>query len=214
MLLQRSHEWYDQRLGRITASEVSDLTGIKGLGDTGKTLAFKKACEIVFGRDESWNVHTWDMKRGTEQEELAFNLFQSIMAQRFIEVKKATFFPLGENSGASPDGLVGKNRVTEIKCPRPEKFFKIVKDGIKALDKDWIDQMQHQMKCTNSDLCYFFAYLIWNDQEFYHIIEIPFDKERSDLIMERIDEAVKERDKYVKELLENIQFKQQLKPNL
>lgn len=209
---QRSEGWFNARLGRFTASQVSDLMGIKGLGETGNTLAFKKACEIVFGRDESWNVETWDMKRGNEQEEQAFELFQSMKAQKFIKVEKAEFFPLGDNSGASPDGLVGKDAVLEIKAPRPEKFFKIIKDGVSALDKSWLDQMQHEMKCTNSTHCYFFAYMIWNDQPFYHELIIEADKERQKLIMQRIEEAVILRDQYVKELIEKVQFKHLLKP--
>lgn len=206
MLAQRSNEWFENRLGRFTGSKVSDLMGVKGLGDTGKTLAFKKACEIVFGRDDSWDVETWDMKRGTEQEIEAFTLLAELKAKHFIKVEPATFFPLGENSGASPDGLIGNDTVVEIKCPRPEKFFKIVSHGISAIDKSWIDQMQHEMKCTNSKHCLFFAYLKWNGSELYHEIMIDFDKEHSDLIIERIAEAVIIRDEYVNQLQTNIQF--------
>ena len=204
--LQRTEEWFEMRLGRLTASTISKLTGIKGLGLTGESLAFEKAVEIVFGRDPEWNVETWDMRRGTEQEEKAFDLFQRLNAIRF-EVQKAEFFPLGENSGASPDGLAGKDAVLEIKCPRPEKFFKIVKDGIEAIDKEWLDQMQHEMRCTNSVKCYFFIYIQWKGKELHHTIEIPFDKERSDFILERIEKAVVIRDNFVQELRDNIQFK-------
>lgn len=206
MLEQRSDFWFKQRLGRFTASNISDLMGVKGLGDTGNTLAFKKACEIVFGRDPDWDVETWDMKRGNETEPEAFELFQSMKATNFINVEKASFFPLGENSGASPDGLVGSNAVLEIKCPRPEKVFRIIKDGVSALDKSWVDQVQLEMKCTNSEKCYFFVYAIWNGYPIYHELEIPYDKDRVELILNRIDEAVLMRDQYVKELKENIQW--------
>lgn len=206
MLEQRSNFWFKQRLGRFTASNISDLMGVKGLGDTGNTLAFKKACEIVFGRDPDWDVETWDMKRGNETEPEAFELFQSMKATNYINVEKASFFPLGENSGASPDGLVGSNAVLEIKCPRPEKVFRIIKDGVSALDKSWIDQVQLEMKCTNSEKCHFFVYAIWNGSPIYHELEIPYDKDRVELILNRIDEAVLMRDQYVKELKENIQW--------
>ena len=42
---QRSEEWFKQREGRATASEIHKLMGIKGLGETGKTYAFEKAIE-------------------------------------------------------------------------------------------------------------------------------------------------------------------------
>lgn len=203
---QRSNEWFNQRLGRFTASLVSQLMGVKGLGETGNTLAFEKAIEIVFGRDESWNVETWDMKRGKDQEQEAFELFEQLKAQQFIEVQKASFFPLGTNSGASPDGLVGTDAVLEIKCPRPEKFFRIVKDGVSALDKSWTDQIQLEMECTNSTKCYFFVFLKWQGENLYHELEIEYDAQRVDLILERIEQAVIIRDEYVNELKTNKQF--------
>lgn len=203
---QRSNEWFNQRLGRFTASQISQLMGVKGLGETGNTLAFDKAIEIVFGRDESWNVETWDMKRGKDQEQEAFELFEQLKAQQFIEVQKASFFPLGANSGASPDGLVGTDAVLEIKCPRPEKFFRIVKDGVSALDKSWTDQIQLEMKCTNSTKCYFFVFLKWQGENLYHELEIEYDAQRVDLILKRIEQAVIIRDEYVNELKTNKQF--------
>lgn len=204
---QRTESWFNSRLGRFTASQVHCLMGVKGLGDTGNTLAFQKACEIVFGRDPEWDVETWDMKRGNDTEPEAFELFASMKAAKFIEVQQAEFFPLGENSGASPDGLVGKNSVLEIKCPRPEKVFRIIKDGVSALDKSWTDQVQLEMKCTNSENCFFFVYAIWQGKPIYHELEIPYDKARVEIILQRIDEAVIIRDQYVKELKEKIQFK-------
>lgn len=203
---QLSDEWFNQRLGRFTGSVISDLMGVKGLGETGNTLAFKKACEVVFGRDPEWDVETWDMKRGKEQEEQAFELFSQLKAIDLIEVEKATFFPLGENSGCSPDGLVGSDAILEIKCPRPEKFFRIIKDGEKAIDKSWLDQMQLEMKCTNSVKCYFFIFLNWKGEQLHHTIEIAYNKERVDLILERIEEAVVLRDQYINELIINKQF--------
>jgi putative phage-type endonuclease len=203
---QRSENWFKHRLGRFTASQVSDLMGIKGLGETGKTLAFKKACEIVFGRDPEWDVETWDMKRGTETEPEAFELFASMKAKDFIKVEKAEFFPLGDNSGASPDGLVGKDAVLEIKCPRPDKVFRIIKDGVSALDKSWLDQVQLEMKSTNSERCHFFVYAIWQGRPIYHELIIERDDKHIELILERIQEAVVLRDQYVKELQEQIQF--------
>lgn len=203
---QLTTEWFNQRLGRFTASQISQLMGVKGLGETGNTLAFEKAIEIVFGRDETWNVETWDMKRGKDQEQEAFELFEQLKAQQFIEVQKASFFPLGVNSGASPDGLVGTDAVLEIKCPRPEKFFRIMKDGVSALDKSWTDQIQLEMKCTNSTKCYFFVFLKWQGENLYHELEIEYDAQRVDLILERIEQAVIIRDEYVNELKTNKQF--------
>ena len=208
---QRSNEWHKQRLGRFTASEVHALMGVKGLGETGITLARKKAQEIVFGRDENWNVETWDMKRGIEQEKIAFEIFKHNKALDFILVQEAEFFPYKDYSGASPDGLVGNDAVLEIKCPRPEKFFELIEKGFEAIDKKYIYQMQLQMKCTNSKQCHFFNYLEWNDEQLTHEIIVAYDESIAKSIIERIELAVKERNEIVKALIENCQFKHLLK---
>lgn len=208
---QRSNEWHKQRIGRFTASEVHALMGVKGLGDTGLTLARKKAQEIVFGRDENWNVETWDMKRGIEQEKTAFEIFKYNKSLDFVLVQEAKFFPLKDYSGASPDGLVGNDAVLEIKCPRPEKFFELVEKGFEAIDKKYIYQMQLQMYAALKNQCHFFNYLEWNDEQLTHEIIVKRDKETIDLILERIELAVIERDNIVKKLIENCQFKHLLK---
>lgn len=200
--LQRTEQWYEQRKGRFTASEVHKLMGVKGLGDTGLSLCRKKAQEIVFGRDEEWEVSTFDMQRGVSQEPIAFELFKRQKELDFIDVQECSFFPIGANSGASPDGLVGSDSVLEIKCPKPEKFFLLVEKGIEAIDPSYYDQMQLQMKATNSKRCYFFNYLFFKGQNLSHELIVERDDKRIDLIMQRIDLAVIERDKIV-EILRN-----------
>jgi hypothetical protein len=85
---QRSNEWFNQRLGRFTASRISDLLGVKGLGLTGESYAFKLATEIVFGREQD-QLETWDMKRGNELEPLAFELFKSL--HEFENIQESKF---------------------------------------------------------------------------------------------------------------------------
>jgi putative phage-type endonuclease len=211
--LQRTEKWFEQRRGRFTASEIHKLLGVKGLGETGLSLCRKKAQEIVFGRDEEWDVLTYDMQRGVSQEPIAFELFKSEKELDFIEVKKCGFYKVGENSGASPDGLVGTDGVLEIKCPKPEKFFLLVEKEIEAIDQEYIDQMQLQMYGTRRKKCYFVNYLNFNGEHLTHEIIVPRDKSRIDLILERIELAVIERDKIIKTLIENCQFKHLLKPN-
>jgi hypothetical protein len=201
--LQRTDEWHKQRLGRFTASEIHKLMSVKGLGETGLSLCRKKAQEIVFGIDPDWNVVTWDMNRGIEQEEIAFDLFKRRKELDFIEVQKCFFYPIGENSGASPDAIVGSDAVLEIKCPRPEKFFLLVEKGLEAIDPSYYDQMQLQMKATNSNRCYFFNNLFFKGKNLSHELIVERDDKRIDLIMQRIDLAVIERDKIVEVLRNN-----------
>jgi putative phage-type endonuclease len=197
---QGSKEWFEQRKGRFTASKISHLLGIKGLNKMGDTYAYDKAVELVYGLSDE-ELNTPDVRRGNELEPIAFDLFTQHMGLQFVEVKKSEFFPYGENAGASPDGLVGEDAILEIKCPRHDKFFRIVKGGIKEVDKVYIDQMQKQMLSTNSNNGYMVNFVIYNGKPLMNIIEVERDEERIKLIKERIIEATKLRDEYVQYLL-------------
>ena len=200
---QRSREWFEARRGKFTSSEIHKLMGIKGLGKTGETYAFEKACEIVFGIDEDANFESFDMQRGTELESYAFEKFKSIMSLEFVEVETEGFVILNENTGTSPDGLVGKNDLVEIKCPRPNKFFNLLANGESAIDGNYIFQMQHQLMCTGRKVNYFFNYIIFNGVELYHTHIIKRDDKTINKMQERIKEATALRDKYVLQLSRN-----------
>lgn len=197
-MLQRTNEWFNERLGRFTGSQIHRLLGVKGLGQTGDTYAFENAVEMVFGRDEDEEFVSFDMKRGVELEPFAFAKLKELKALEFINVEKCGFFPLGDNAGASPDGLVDKDAVAEIKCPRPKKFFNLLVTG--DIDKEYIAQMQMEMLCTNSVRCHFFNYIIYNGTPMHHEIILERDEAMIALIKERIAEATEIRDKYVEML--------------
>jgi len=203
---QRSKEWIDMRLGKFTASEIHKLLGVKGLGDTGDTYCFEKACEVVFGKDEDENFTSIDMQRGIELEPIAFRKFKELKEVDFIDVQETFFFPYSVDAGASPDGIVGTDAVLEIKCPRSKKFFKLLAKGIYAIDKEYIAQMQMQMLCSNSKQAHFFNYLIFKGQEMWHEIIVPRDEVMISLIKERIAQAVVIRDEYVNQLKTNKQW--------
>jgi len=202
---QRSNEWYKERLGKFTASEIYKLMGQKGLGKTGESYCFEKACEIVYGIDEENNLETFDMKRGILLEPLAFRKFEELKYEEFIDVIKCSFFKFCDNSGASPDGLVGSNGILEIKCPQSNKFFGIVKDGINAIDDKYIFQMQMQMLATKRDEAYFFNYIVFNSKEMYHEIVVKRDEKIIDTMKERIEQAIKIRNEYINQLKEKQQ---------
>lgn len=201
---QRSEAWFKQREGRFTASEISDLLGVKGLGLTGEGYCFKKACEVVFGYDKENDFQSFDMKRGNELEPLAFESFTRKKQLDFIDVNKASFFPYGEHAGASPDGLVGTDEILEIKCPRPNKFFDLVLNREKAIDKPYYDQMQMQMLCTNSKGCYFYNYVHYNGLVMNCEIYVKRDEERIEFIKQRLDLAIQKKLEYIESIKSNI----------
>jgi len=203
---QGSNEWFESRLGRFTGSEIHKLLGVKGLGATGETYCFEKAIEMVFGRDEEDNFESFDMMRGKQLEPVAFRKFKELKEMDFISVEEVGFFEMGENAGASPDGLVGSDAVLEIKCPRPNKFFNLVAKGIDAIDKEYIAQMNLEMMATKTKQCHFFNFIIFNGKPMWHEIVVTPDVNMVALINQRIEQAVIIRDKYMKDLMTNCQF--------
>lgn len=200
---QRSDEWFNQRLGRFTASTIHELLTTPAAFEK---ECFKKACEIVFGRDEYWDVESWDMKRGNTLEPEAIECFTGIMARKFVKVEPCFFFPYESDGGASPDSLVGNDATLQVKCPRPEKLFNLIKEGIKAIDKNYISQMNMEMLSTNSTHVHFFNYAIWKGSPIHHTIIIEPDKEIQEKIIEVIPKAAKLRDQLVEQLKNNVQF--------
>jgi len=199
---QRSKGWFDERIGRFTASEIHKLMGKQGLGLTGETYAIERAIESCFGKVEE-NFTSYDMQRGIDLEPLAFEKFRYLKDLDFIEVKEALFFPYGEHAGASPDGIVGNDGVFENKCPRPKKFFKLVADGKVDSEYEW--QVQKQMLASNSEKAFFFNYIILDGKEYWHEIIIYRDESKIDLIKSRLDIAIEIKLNYIEKLRNNIQ---------
>lgn len=205
---QRTEDWFKIREGRFTASQISRLLGkgtLKRTKDSIDTYAFEKAVESIYGREEELYISE-DMKRGITLEPLAFKLIQDLKGYEFLEVKETGFHKHGNHAGASPDGLISDNSVLEIKCPRRNKFFKIVANGIDEIDSAYVAQMQMQMMCTDTEKAYFLNYYLENNIQHWHEIIIPRDKEMISLIKERIEEATEIKLEYIKKIKENSQF--------
>lgn len=204
---QRSNDWYSQRQGKCTASEIHKILGVKGFGQTGETYTFEKACEVVFGLpSEEEKIDTWDTRRGIELEPLAFDKFSELKDFEFLQVEKCGSFDYNDYSSASPDGLVSDNSVLEIKCPRRNKFFNIIGNGIDAIDKEYMFQMQFQMMATSREKAYFFNYYIDKGFEMWHEIEVYPNEKIINLINERLEMFLDKRENYINQIKNNIQF--------
>jgi len=208
MIEQRSDEWFEARRGRFTASNISQiLTKGKAKDSAGvslHTLAFEKAVETLYGIENDGFV-SFDMKRGTELEPFAFQKLSDILAEDFIEVKESTFVPFGEHAGASPDGATTCGWNIEIKCPNRLNFFSFVAN--ENIKKEYFDQMQMQMLTTDTQGTYFFNY--YRDEqgkEFHHLMRVPRDEERIQLIIERIELATESKLAAMEELKHKAQY--------
>ena len=207
-MLQRTEEWFKAREGRFTASNISRLLGKEGLKRTKDSIdnfAFEKAVETIYGV-ETDQVISFDMQRGIDLEPYAFAKFKELKSLEFLDVKEVGFYEYEEGAGASPDGIVSNNSNLEIKCPKRNKFFKLVANGAVEIDAGYIAQMQMQMLATGTIQTYFFNYLIENGIEYWHEIIVPRDEEMISLIKNRIFIGNEIKKDYIKKITNNSQF--------
>jgi hypothetical protein len=117
-LEQGTDEWFQARLGKVTASEFKTVLS-KGRGSAPslgrRTYMLKLIGERFTGQpmDTFTNHH---MERGKAQEEEARLLYEMTTGN---DVEQCGFITMGDDVGCSPDGLVNSNGMVEIKCRLP-----------------------------------------------------------------------------------------------
>lgn len=152
-IIQGTDEWHVARLGKVTASKISDLMA-KGQGVSRKNYEAQLIAERLTGeREETFKSSA--MERGNEvepQARLAYEFFKDVTVSQigFVE------HPIIEMSGASPDGLVDDDGLTEIKCPNTATHIATILGG--AIKGTYVKQMQWQMACTGRKWCDFVSY--------------------------------------------------------
>jgi hypothetical protein len=154
---QRSDFWFEQRRGKVTASEVFKVltNGRKGESSkTRRTYAVKLASERLSGKPSD-SVCTAAMIHGREQEESALKEFELLYN---VKVEPVTFVanPDGSESGVSPDGFVGQDATVEVKCKHSENHLEIILSG--KMPDEHIPQVQMQLMVTKRKFCYFISY--------------------------------------------------------
>jgi hypothetical protein len=150
---QGSPEWHALRLGIVTASNVSKLitaTGKIANNDTVRKYALDIASERVLGRKEP-EYESYDMIRGKMEEIRAFEMY----CEHHAKVEKVGFVT-EKNIGYSPDGLVGKDGLIEIKSAKQRIQFERIIDRI--VPSEHIAQIQTGLLVTGRKWCDFVSF--------------------------------------------------------
>ena len=140
---QGSAEWHRARAGCITASMFGDARAKLKTGPckgepTEKALdyAFRLAVERISGEPLDNGFETWQMRRGHELEPDARMEHE---LQTGLIVQRAGFVTTDDNCfGASADGLIGEDGVSEYKCfiaPEKLRSFHIDNDASEIFDQ-------------------------------------------------------------------------------
>lgn len=112
---QNTDEWQALRCGKVTASNFGKFMANygKAFGEPAKDYAVRIALEQITGIPSPSLFSSAHTDRGHEQEQIARALYE---VENFCTVGNGGFFECGGGAyGDSPDGLVGNDRVIEIK---------------------------------------------------------------------------------------------------
>ena len=156
MIEQRTDEWFAQRLGKVTASRVGDVIAKTKTGPSASRDNY--ATQLVLERLTNAKGEFFTnaaMQWGTETEPMARQAYE---LKRDVFVDEVGFIdhPTIDMSGASPDGLVDKTGLVEIKCPESKTHMEYLMSG-KPPSK-YIPQMMWQMACTGREWCDFVSF--------------------------------------------------------
>lgn len=153
---QRTAEWFEARLGKATASRVSDITAKTKSGYS--TSRKNYAAQLVAERLTGVPAETYTngaMQWGTDTEAEARDAYRQ---HALVEVKECGFFdhPTIAMSGASPDGLIGDDGLLELKCPNTATHIETLLG--KSAPSKYVSQIMWQMACTGRQWCDFASY--------------------------------------------------------
>jgi putative phage-type endonuclease len=155
MIEQGSKEWLELRLGKVTASRITDVLakGKSGEALTREDYRYELVVQRLTG-DPGESFTNAAMEWGIATESEARNAYQ-VFADVFVEQVPFVLHPTIENFGCSPDGLV-QDGLVEIKCPSSKNHIKYLNAG--KPPAKYVPQMQCQMACTGAkwvDFCSF-----------------------------------------------------------
>lgn len=144
---QRSPEWFEQRLGNVSASRIADVIAKTKSGGYSASRD-NYLTELVLERfgipQESFSSQA--MEWGTETEPLARAHYEAI-AGVFVDEVGYVLHQTIKHAGASPDGVVGDG-LLEIKCPNTKTHFEYLLNG--EVPNKYKPQMAWQMACTGA----------------------------------------------------------------
>lgn len=155
MIEQGTEAWFQMRLGKITASRITDVIAQVKSGEAAgrENYRIELVCERLTGKPTEGftNAH---MERGTELEPFA-RAWYEVETGEFVKQVPFVDHPTIKNAGASPDGIIGEGLI-EIKCPMAKTHIKyLLEDRVPA---KYMPQMAWQMACTHSKWVDFVSY--------------------------------------------------------
>ncbi len=157
---QGTDEWFQARVGVVTASELKNLMTPKleprkRDSDMVQSYLARKLAERWTGQPlPDLFRPTGEMEQGSIRESVARPWFEN---ETQLDVQTVGFITTDDGRcGCSPDGLIGGDCGLEIKCPRIETHVKYLLDG--GVPDEYLTQIHMSMYVTGRPSWYFCSY--------------------------------------------------------
>lgn len=153
--VQGSPEWFAARCGIPTASNFDKIVTTKGEpSKQAQKYLYQLAGERITGRTEE-GFKNAAMERGQEVEAEARNLYEMVNDLKIEQV--GVCYPDEKKlCAASPDGLVGRDGLIELKCPLVHTHVGYLLDN--CLPTEYFTQTQGQLYVTGRKWVDFMSY--------------------------------------------------------
>ena len=196
---QRSEEWFQARLGKVTASRVADVLAKIKSGESASRRNYKiqLVSERLTGERQETYVNQ-AMQDGIDREQFARNRY----VKQFGEVEEVGFVkhPTLE-AGASPDGLVGTDGIIEIKCPMGSTHTETLMT--QEVPSKYVPQIQFQLLVTGRKWCDFVSYNPMFPENLQVFVRRVFaNKEYQQELEDEVKQFLKEVDDVISKLKE------------
>ena len=154
---QRSAEWFQARIGRLTGSCASDMLATIKSGEAAarRDLRVRLVVERLTGRPQEDGYVNAVMQRGIDCEPDAFAAYEAHSGNL---VRSTGFLSHRElMAGCSLDGDVDDfTGIVEVKCPKSATHLAYLKAGTVPLNH--LPQIQHNLWVTGAQWCDFVSF--------------------------------------------------------
>lgn len=193
---QRTEEWYQARLGKVTASKVASVLAKKDSATRSDYLT-DLVLERLTGKQQEFYQNE-AMQWGTDTEPQARMAYEA-HSNNLVDELGFIDHPTIANFGCSPDGVIGEDGLIEIKCPNSKTHLSTLLSG-KAPSK-YIPQMQTQMAVMNRQWCDFVSFDPRLPEELQlFVVRVNRDNEYIAKLEEEVSAFLKEVDETVTKL--------------
>lgn len=190
---QGSEAWLRIRLGTPTTSNFGKIITPTGKRSSQSQDYLNELLgQLLAGKVEEMHK-SYAMQRGNELEPEAVSYYERYYNTTTKEVGFVT--TTDGRIGCSPDRLVGRHGLLEVKCPLYKKHVANLRSG--KIDKQYYPQVQGQMLLTKRDWCDWISY---HPDMPASIVRVERDDDYLELLKEYLNEFLCEMDEIIEML--------------